>query len=99
MYGEYLFERREFSQAALGRGLGMSDSPGIHSIPLVFIQADKPAKALIAYEKALDWRELFDLAVGENTPQDELIEIGLRVAGEAIFLSQPSALTGSPQTI
>ena len=77
----------------------MSDSPGIHSIPLVFIQADKPAKALIAYEKALDWRELFDLAVGENTPQDELTEMGLRVAGEATFFSQPSALTGFLQMI
>ena len=37
---------------------------------------------MIAYEKALDWRELFDLAVRESTPEDELAEMGLRVAGE-----------------
>lgn len=50
--------------------------------PLVFVQAEKPAKAMIAYEKALDWRELFDLAVRESTPEDELVGMGLRVAGE-----------------
>lgn len=48
----------------------------------MFVQAGKPAKAMIAYEKALDWRELFDLAVRESTPEDELSEMGLRVAGE-----------------
>ena len=48
----------------------------------MFVQAEKPAKALIAYEKALDWRELFDLAVRESMSQDELTEMGLRVAGE-----------------
>ena len=37
---------------------------------------------MIAYEKALDWRELFDLAVRENTPEDKLVEMGLRVAGQ-----------------
>lgn len=47
----------------------------------MFDQAGKPAKATISYEKALDWRELFDLAVRENTPEDELVEMGLRVAG------------------
>ena len=36
---------------------------------------------MIAYEKALDWRELFDLAVRENTPEAELAEMGLRIAG------------------
>jgi elongator complex protein 1 len=48
----------------------------------VFVQAERPAKAMIAYEKALDWRELFDLAVRESTPQDELAEMGVRIAGE-----------------
>lgn len=48
----------------------------------MFVQAEKPAKAMIAYEKALDWRQLFDLAIRESTPEDELAEMGLRVAGE-----------------
>jgi elongator complex protein 1 len=47
----------------------------------VFVRAEKPTKGMIAYEKALDWRELFDLAVRENTPEDDLTEMGLRVAG------------------
>ena len=42
---------------------------------------------MIAYERALDWRELFDLAIRESTSQDELAEIGLRVAGEITVLS------------
>lgn len=50
--------------------------------PLVFVQAEKPAKAMVAYERALDWRELFDLAIREGTPEDDLVEMGLRVAGE-----------------
>jgi len=62
----------------------------------VFIQAEKPAKAMIAYEKALDWRELFDLAVRESTPEDELAEMGLRVAGEMGTRSRSTfVLTGS----
>ena len=54
----------------------------------MFVQAEKPAKAMIAYEKALDWRELFDLAVREDTPEDELAEMGLRVAGGCGWMSK-----------
>jgi elongator complex protein 1 len=66
----------------------------------VFVQAEKPAKAMIAYEKALDWKELFDLAVRESTPEDELVEMGIRVAGEMDVRSRcTSLLTGSLQMI
>ena len=54
----------------------------------MFVQAEKPANAIIAYEKAIDWRELFDLAVRERTPEEELAEMGLRVAGETGVCSQ-----------
>jgi hypothetical protein len=47
----------------------------------VFVEADKPPKAMIAYEKALDWQELFDLAMQDNIDQDDLSSMGLRVAG------------------
>ncbi|KAA1476949.1 Elongator complex protein 1 [Dentipellis sp. KUC8613] len=47
---------------------------------IVFVEAQKPFKALIAYEKGLQWRELFDLAVRENTSQDDLADMGYRVA-------------------
>jgi len=70
------------------------------SEPPVFIQAGRPAKAMIAYEKALDWRELFDLAVRESLPEDELVEMGLRVAGEMGAHSRSTlVLTGSSQMI
>ena len=66
----------------------------------MFVQAGKPAKAMIAYEKALDWRQLFDLAVRENTPEDELVEMGLRVAGGmGVFSLSTLVLTAFPQTI
>ena len=53
---------------------------------------------MIAYERALDWRELFDLAVRESTSQGELAEIGLRVAGEVTAYSLPTlALIGPRQ--
>ena len=56
----------------------------------VFVQAKNPAKAMIAYERALDWRELFDLAVRESTPQDKLVEVGLRVAGKRWVCCRPT---------
>ncbi|KAG8894053.1 hypothetical protein FRC01_013183, partial [Tulasnella sp. 417] len=62
LYGEYLFERREFKQAALA-----------------FVQASKPQRAIIAYEKAHAWQELFSLAVREGSSFDELIQMGQRV--------------------
>lgn len=47
----------------------------------VFIEAMQPAKAMIAYEKALQWRELMDLAERENTPQEDIEALAYRIAG------------------
>jgi len=83
------------------RGYSISSSlpPDVFAPP-VFIQAEKSAKAMIAYEKALDWRELFDLAVRESLPEDALVEMGLRVAGEICAHSRSTlVLTGSSQMI
>ncbi|EPQ55375.1 IkappaB kinase complex, IKAP component [Gloeophyllum trabeum ATCC 11539] len=63
IYGDWLFERREFRQAALA-----------------FLEAHRQPKALVAYEKALEWQELFDLAVSSDIPQDELANMAWRVA-------------------
>ena len=38
-------------------------------------------KAMIAHEKALDWQELFELALQENLAPDELSSTAYRVAG------------------
>jgi hypothetical protein len=47
----------------------------------VFIEANKPPKAMIAYEKALDWQGLFDLAIRSDIEEEDLISMGTRVAG------------------
>jgi len=36
---------------------------------------------MMAYEKALDWQELFDLAVLGETDEEDLTSMGYRVAG------------------
>lgn len=47
----------------------------------VFVEASKPPKALIAFEKALEWQELFDLAARDDMDEEELAAMGVRVAG------------------
>ncbi|CAL1711610.1 unnamed protein product [Somion occarium] len=63
IYGDWLFERREFRDAAF-----------------VFRHAGKPAKAMIAYEKSLDWRELFEIALDEKVSEEDLNATAYRVA-------------------
>ncbi|TFK44978.1 IKI3 family-domain-containing protein [Crucibulum laeve] len=62
-YGDWLFERREFSQAAA-----------------VFVQAQKSSKAMVAYEKALEWQELFDLAVRSEVDPEDITITAYRIA-------------------
>ncbi|WVO15396.1 hypothetical protein L204_103054 [Cryptococcus depauperatus] len=57
-YGDYLYDRREFTDAALP-----------------YLLANKPRKALKAYERAHAWRELFTLAKQEDVADlSEFIE-------------------------
>jgi len=49
---------------------------------LVFIEANKHQKAMMAYEKALEWQELFTLAVSDRMSDAKLVETAYRVAGE-----------------
>ncbi|PCH36634.1 IkappaB kinase complex IKAP component [Wolfiporia cocos MD-104 SS10] len=63
IYGEWLFERREFKTAAF-----------------IFRSAKKVMKAMIAHEKALDWEELFELALQEQTPAEDIVSMAYRVA-------------------
>ncbi|KAL6305119.1 IkappaB kinase complex IKAP component [Sparassis latifolia] len=63
VYGNWLFERRDFREAAF-----------------VFRQANKNSKALVAYEKALEWQELFELAIQVETSKDDLASMAYRVA-------------------
>ncbi|GJE98183.1 IkappaB kinase complex IKAP component [Phanerochaete sordida] len=63
IYGDWLYERREFAEAAF-----------------VFRQAQKFSKAMLAYEKALLWQELFDVALQEDLPSEDLSAVAYRVA-------------------
>ncbi|KAF8911562.1 IkappaB kinase complex IKAP component [Gymnopilus junonius] len=65
IYGDWLFERREFRQAAT-----------------VFVEAKKSEKAMTSYEKALEWRELFDVAQLNSMSEEDTIAMAYRVAEE-----------------
>ena len=53
-------------------------------IAAVLRQANRPEKAMIAHEKALEWQELFELAVQRELSDDELKEVAYRVAGKCL---------------
>ena len=84
VYGNWLFDRREFKQAALGKPVS-SQRVTICLIQCaiisVFVEAEKPSKVMVAYEKSLEWEELFDLALRENMSEEDVIVMGYRVAG------------------
>lgn len=48
---------------------------------LVFNEAHRTEKAMFSHEKALEWQELFDLAVLNEMPGDDIVAMGYRVAG------------------
>lgn len=47
----------------------------------VYAQANKLPKAMVAHEKALEWQELFDLAMEAQLPDDEITAMAYRMAG------------------
>lgn len=48
----------------------------------VYVEGGKNPKAIVAYERALMWRELFTLAAQDNMEEDAIKQIAYRVAGE-----------------
>ena len=50
-------------------------------LALVFRQAQKYAKAMLSYEKALMWQELFDVALQAEISTDDLSDLAYRVSG------------------
>lgn len=83
LYGDWLFERREFRQAASGETFftAMTIGSGPDSDLVVFVEANMPGKAMVAHERALEWQQLFDLAMRHDMPQDDIVDMGYRVAG------------------
>jgi hypothetical protein len=66
----------------------------------VFVEAGKPSKAMVAHEKALEWRELFTLAPQCNITDEDTVSTGYRVAGQydirfKIASSHPSTDRGT----
>ena len=49
------------------------------------MDAEKPKNAMLAYEKALLWRELFELAQLQRVDQEEIVTMAYRVAGMRFF--------------
>jgi elongator complex protein 1 len=56
----------------------------------VFVEASDARRAMISYERALQWQELFELCLKEQLDGDEITEIAYRIAG---------TLTSSPVTV
>jgi elongator complex protein 1 len=54
-------------------------------LSLVFIEAGQLKKGMVAHEKALEWQELFDIAVRENVSEEDTVDMGYRVAGVLFF--------------
>ncbi|KAJ3881879.1 IkappaB kinase complex IKAP component [Lentinula edodes] len=69
IYGDWLFERRDFRQAAA-----------------VFVEAKHPQKAMVAYEKALEWQELFELALrhSELVSDESVEDMAYRVSEDLV---------------
>jgi elongator complex protein 1 len=49
------------------------------------MDAQRPQKAMLAYEKALLWRELFEVAQLQSVDPEEIVAMAYRVAGMHVF--------------
>lgn len=59
---------------------------------VVFVESGALSKAMVAYEKALEWQCLFDLAVRTEMLEEDLVAMGYRVGGMCVsFLARPLA--------
>lgn len=66
---------------------------------VAFVQCSRFRKAMVAYEKALDWQELFDLVGREGVTGDKMVGIARRVAGVyPVFLWHVSCCMGLNET-
>ena len=81
VYGEWLYDRRDFKQAAIGTMSSSFKGIQTHRLYSVFIEASQPQKAMVAYESALLWQDLFDLALREKVQEEQLVDMAYRVAG------------------
>ncbi len=53
------------------------------------MDAQKPQRAMISYEKALSWRELFELAQLQKVDHEDIVAMAYRMAGMCFFNDEP----------
>lgn len=96
IFGDWLFERREFVQAASGM-MSLNQFYQRCANPIeAFVQAKSLSKAMVAHEKALQWQDLFDIAVRLERSDDELKVIAYRLSGmsdspDVVYIAHISA--------
>jgi len=56
----------------------------------VFVEARKQGKAMVGYEKALQWQELFMIAVQTGMSEEHIVETAYRISGERDWLNASS---------
>jgi hypothetical protein len=56
----------------------------------VFVRAGRTYQALAAWERALEWRVLFSLAISSGLSKEEIQEIGYRIAGQSSVMVTPA---------
>jgi len=78
-YGDWMFDRRDFEDSALGQFSAFSYASLLTTS--AYQTAKKTSKAMIAYEKAHSWRPLFYLATQSEMPKEKVVELAYRVAG------------------
>ncbi|KAG2136870.1 pol II transcription elongation factor [Suillus cothurnatus] len=63
-------------------GAWLFDRHEYHQAATVFVEASDARRAMISYERALQWQELFELCLKEQLDGDEITEIAYRIADE-----------------
>ncbi|KAG1767483.1 pol II transcription elongation factor [Suillus placidus] len=63
-------------------GAWLFDRHEYHQAATVFVEASDARRAMISYERALQWQELFELCLKEQLDGDEIMEIAYRIADE-----------------
>ncbi|KAF8339341.1 pol II transcription elongation factor [Amanita rubescens] len=60
------------------------DRREFRSAAVVYVEAQKLPKAMKAHERALEWREVFTIASILEVPEEEIIDVGYRMADDLV---------------
>lgn len=86
MYGDHLYERRDFEQSALGKLVSLSSDASeltrFGYLNTAFSLGTRWRKALLAYEKAHMWKEAFALTSRAELTEEDVSNLASRIAGE-----------------